>query len=191
MLRVNNVNQTNIPPILFRALVDVWGKSDKLLTIPIVGNSMYPLMKGGDQVFVECMYKHIRCGEILAFKLNDTIIVHRVLKVCKTTKGLSLTTKGDNVPGFDPVIYQDNILGKVKFIKRGKRNLTLDSYTCRVMGRLIPNSTLLLNKFFSFNKDNRLYRGVYYRGLRFIYMNIRRIVFYSLCKWKLIQYPDS
>lgn len=83
----------------------------------IVSNSMYPNIRRGDMVIIiKKNYNSVKINDIIEYKKNNIYVVHRIINVKNTNKGLVYTTKGDNnlKKDSDPV-YEDQITGKVIF----------------------------------------------------------------------------
>lgn len=89
--------------------------------VAIVSNSMYPKIKRGDVVISEQIkksdLKNIQLYDIIEYKLDNSIIVHRVVAIDFDKKGNYVyITKGDNNKNKDPKkVTEDQILGLVKF----------------------------------------------------------------------------
>lgn len=81
----------------------------------IASNSMYPLINVGDGVMIKIANEdtEINQGDIIAYKLGEHIIVHRVKEV---VNGNSYITKGDNndVDDGNPIPRED-VMGIYKF----------------------------------------------------------------------------
>ena len=81
----------------------------------IASNSMYPLINVGDGVMIKIANENteINQGDIIAYKLGEHIIVHRVKEV---VNGNSYITKGDNndVDDGNPIPRED-VMGIYKF----------------------------------------------------------------------------
>ena len=93
----------------------------KYRTMSIGSQSMYPNINKGDVVVIEQFstdeeFKSITVGEVLVFKHNDIIIVHRVTKVTEKNGRLVFNTKGDNNNSADNYdIDQSEVVGIAKF----------------------------------------------------------------------------
>lgn len=90
-------------------------------TMAIGSQSMYPNIKKGDVVVVDQIrkpeeYKNIIVGEVLVFKHDNIIIVHRVTKITEKDGRLVFNTKGDNNNTADTYdIDQSNVVGVARF----------------------------------------------------------------------------
>lgn len=93
----------------------------KYRSMSIGSQSMYPEIKKGDVVVIEQYYEEeefrsIVEGEVLAFRHNNIIIVHRVVKVTERNGKLVFKTKGDNNNSEDSYdVEQSQVVGVAKF----------------------------------------------------------------------------
>lgn len=176
-------NHNNISGEMLHAIVNIWDQTSERFTVPIVGRSMYPLIREGDNVLVECGYSQIRRGDIIAFRSENKLIVHRVLTISEKGTGFSVTTKGDNVPHPDPVVSHREIIGKVSAIKRGEKMLSLDTFAGRSTGWLIIRSTPVIRALCGFqmkkstgNKQVRI-KAIVNHSTRFLFLLFRKGIF--------------
>lgn len=93
----------------------------KLIQIPNViktfGDSMYPLLLDGDILYLKKItFSKVKVNDIITVKNYKHYFTHRVIY-----KGRNyLITKGDNNPISDAKVYQKDIVGIVKNVKRNK-----------------------------------------------------------------------
>ncbi len=80
---------------------------------------MNPEIKKGDVVIIEKIstnYDSINIGEVLAYKYNDMIIVHRIVNIVKEQDKYYFYTKGDANNEMDNItITQDMVIGIVHY----------------------------------------------------------------------------
>ena len=87
----------------------------------IGSQSMYPNISKGDVVIIDQFKNEERCkdvvvGEVLVFKHNNIIIVHRVTDIKERNGRLIFNTKGDNNNSADVYdIDQSQVVGVAKF----------------------------------------------------------------------------
>ena len=83
----------------------------------VIGSpSMYSTLEKGDAVVFDSKFSHINVGEIILFKKNDIIIIHRVVKVENVNDEIRVYTKGDNNLQVDSGYTTiEDVKGKVKF----------------------------------------------------------------------------
>lgn len=94
---------------------------DRLKTF---GNSMYPILRDGDIVFIDhTPFNKIHVNDIVIFKHNRNYITHRVIYKKKD----SLITKGDNNLAADPEVDKKKLIGIVTSVKREKNIFTIDN----------------------------------------------------------------
>lgn len=85
----------------------------------IMSNSMVPVFKRGDMVVIEKIknygLKNVKKGDIIVFKSDNHLVVHRLVKMQNKNGEIIYTTKGDNNSAEDPSINGEAIVGVVKF----------------------------------------------------------------------------
>lgn len=84
--------------------------------VAIATGSMEPKIKKGDVVVIEKMsgYDTLKEGQIIAFKYNNVLIVHRIIRIIEKNNSYYFYTKGDANNGEDGYpVTEDMILGKV------------------------------------------------------------------------------
>ena len=114
----------NIPSLmfpLFLTIILVYFVSGyfSYYSIAIASGSMNPKIKVGDVVIIKQKnynYEDIKVGDIIAYKYNNVIVVHRVVKKIEDNKEYYFYTKGDNNRSIDDwIVNKKDILGIVKF----------------------------------------------------------------------------
>lgn len=85
--------------------------------VAIATGSMHPNIKKGDVAIIEKMdsdYGNLKEGQVIAFKYNGVVIIHRIIRIVKQGNSYYFYTKGDANNGEDgyPVTV-DMIVGKV------------------------------------------------------------------------------
>lgn len=84
----------------------------------VVGSSMMPFIRSGDNVLISPIGKNeIHRGDVLAFVLGEDnhMLIHRVVKISEER----FLCKGDNQPqNLDGWIRYDDVIGKVTEIRR-------------------------------------------------------------------------
>ena len=105
-----------IVPLLI--LIGVVSGIFKYHLFAIGSNSMLPVFARGDAVLIEKLnaneYKDIKKGDILAFRYNKQIIVHRIVSIKTKGENYYIKTKGDNNDSIDVwTVENKDIYGKV------------------------------------------------------------------------------
>ncbi len=103
--------------------------------LPIVGNSMLPLLREGDQVLV-ARRRHFVIGDLVLFLQREQLIVHRVVG-SGPTGASTWITQGDNCCAPDRPVPAMQMLGKVIAIRRGSIVHKVDSWWWRWVNPLI------------------------------------------------------
>lgn len=139
------------------------------------GNSMNPLFKKGDKLFVKKV-ENYEIGDIVAYYTNGYLIIHRIIDfVYDEDKFFGYILKGDSCCYSDGKIYHGRIMGKTTKIIRD--NIEID---------LLQLNTII-NKKISFNKFKNLTLLDYKKKtfiLKKIYFKISN--YYNIIKIKSI-----
>jgi signal peptidase I len=85
------------------------------LKIKADGYSMYPSIKPGSVILIEPLADGLfpSPGEIIAWKRESGLVVHRLVRITKDENKISYITRGDSCAYEDKPIIRDQIAGKV------------------------------------------------------------------------------
>ena len=133
-----------IPREILDAALSLWRQSAGEHSLPISGSSMLPVIESGDSVLIESGAAGLLPGHLVVFRQGDGLVGHRLLSKV-SGKGL-LLTKGDNALRTDPLVAEDEIIGRVIAVQRGDKTLSLNSSSWRLAGRLIAALMLVWSK---------------------------------------------
>ena len=103
-----------IPIIVILTIIYFYSGYFKYYVIAVASGSMNPNIKVGDIVVVDQRFDEININDVIAYKKDQVIIVHRVVKKINYKDEYLYYTKGDannNIDDF--VIEKDMIVGKV------------------------------------------------------------------------------
>jgi signal peptidase I len=104
------------------------------LRLPVVSDSMRPLLRAGDWIVVESAAPAaLRLGDIIVVQRGVELITHRV--VSHDTQGWR--THGDNTRVLDQVVQPEEIVGRVSAIERGAQRLDLQARRWQTANRWI------------------------------------------------------
>ena len=107
-----------LPLILIVMMVYFYSGYFRYYAIAIASGSMETVIHQGDIVVVDQKqpYKELQIGDILAYRHNSIIVVHRIVKKIEAGDSYVYYTKGDaNNNVDDLVIEEDAVIGKVRF----------------------------------------------------------------------------
>ena len=111
-----------IPIILTTIIIYFVSGYFKYYALAIASGSMYPVFDRGSVVITEQVndkydnYNKLKEGEIIAFKAEKNIVVHRLIRIVNTDDEVYYYTKGDaNKEKDDYLIKKENIIGIVRF----------------------------------------------------------------------------
>jgi hypothetical protein len=102
------------------------------------GGSMWPWLRGGDEVVVRSEpAAQIAPGAIVVCRREGRLFAHRVLRRARASDGgVSLVLKGDTLPAADPAAREEQIVGRVVRVLRGRREISLDTLPQAALARL-------------------------------------------------------
>ena len=89
--------------------------------IEVMGWSMSPLIRPGDELYVEFGDRRPRRGEIAVFRDGELMIAHRVVGGERSGSKELLITRGDGMATFDPPFPAGEVLGVVRACRRPER----------------------------------------------------------------------
>lgn len=118
-------------------IVEQWQSLGEQHKIDVQGYSMWPLLLPGDQIDVIFGRNTPSLHDIILFRQNDRLIVHRVLHVHLPT---AIVARGDNRRQCDPLVDQTMLLGTV--VARIRKGQRLDLQTRR--GRAFSKTCLIV-----------------------------------------------
>ena len=106
-----------IPVILIIILVYFYSGYFRFYAVAIASGSMTPNIRKGDIVIVDKKATHnINEGDVIAYRHEKIIVVHRVVNKMEYLQSYIYYTKGDANSNVDNlVVEEDVIIGKVKF----------------------------------------------------------------------------
>ena len=108
------------------------------VTLRVRGSSMLPWVKPGDVAIIRRGgIDDVRCGDVVLFKLESRLFVHRLIEKRGTLREARFLAKGDAHPGPDGIVDRDLVLGRVVRIYRGKKQIDLDSPIQLALGLIV------------------------------------------------------
>lgn len=127
-------------------------KKDGWLELPSNGNSMYPLIQQGNLCrFVPYESSILKKGDvILYYSHSDQLIAHRFVSIKKINHQVLFQLKGDTNLGFDQLIEEERILGKLVNIKKSYKTVNPEHRMARLWGKIIlsfPAISGILRKY--------------------------------------------
>lgn len=130
--------------------------------LPAEGTSMYPLIKQGNICrFVPCEAMKLKKGEIILFHtLSGSLVAHRLLSVESINEQVTYLLKGDTNFGLDEPVGQEQLIGKLTSINKGKYRIKLPSLSVYVWSQMIllfPILTVFLRAYLNRRCPNEVH----------------------------------
>jgi signal peptidase len=128
--------------------------------LPAQGNSMFPFIREGDICrFNFCDGSLLKRGDIVLFhSLSGHLIAHRLYQLKSIHNRLYYVFKGDTNLGLDEPVNEDQLIGKLICIQKGKTVLHETGLAARVWSKMIlalPIISLFLRMYLN-RKENTL-----------------------------------
>lgn len=118
-------------------MYNMWKNRSPLVSIPVKGKSMFPLIDELDLVTVaQTSPEEIHPGDIVAFLSNGGFIVHRVIRRKDNDGDIVVCQKGDSSP-FYTWIKGSHVMGRVVEIKSNGRNISLTTFPWKLYNRYL------------------------------------------------------
>jgi hypothetical protein len=108
--------------------------SEGELKLKVNGTSMSPFIKLGDTVFAKREpLATLAIGDVLVFTRENDIVTHRLVRIGSD----GYYCKGDNTHIPDPVVRDEQIIGKVFAIERAGKRIALDGEGWKNRNRIL------------------------------------------------------
>jgi hypothetical protein len=138
-----------MPKPYIEPTIEFWRMSRRRHLIPVEGTSMMPLLRQGDRVSVSWIQPDaLRRGDIIAYWNTSRIVVHRLLRIARTTAGMALLECGDR-GGPGRWIDTDQLLGRVESVQKKGRTIHLSGTRWQVLACLLVPLLRLENRLYS------------------------------------------
>lgn len=119
-------------------LFDIWSDAEKESSFQVSGHSMWPLIESGDRVLIKHTRIGIEPGSLIAFRQNNRIVVHRLLRSYTVRGEKVYVCRGDHNTHLDRRVQESELVGKIISIERNdKRTIHLANSYWEIIGKLI------------------------------------------------------
>ena len=104
------------------AAIELIGRQGGRAVLPMRGESMLPMLRTGQLIAVDLEPFEPELGDLLLFRQQDYLVVHRFLGPASREDGSPvLRTRGDGLPELDPALERGRVRGRVRAIEdRGR-----------------------------------------------------------------------
>lgn len=117
-------------------LADTLGKRGAV-RLRVHGGSMWPWLRPGDELHVQRDdFSRLSPGAIVLFTRDSRLFAHRVIRRATAPGQQQLITKGDTLSSADTPVSETEFLGRVVALRRGEREIALDTLPQALLGRL-------------------------------------------------------
>ncbi len=123
--RRKSIRKSNpIPRLVLIAILIIFGffvgGFFKYMPTAVMSGSMDPIFMRGDAVIIEKIdennFKKLKINDIIAYRLEDRIVLHRIIEIEDKFDEVQIITKGDNNDYRDnKIVTQDMVIGIIRF----------------------------------------------------------------------------
>jgi hypothetical protein len=108
------------------------------ISLRVHGTSMQPWVRPKDIALIRRIsIENVRCGDVVLFRRESHLFVHRIVEKRGSLDAARLFTKGDAHPSSDGVVQEQELLGRVMRIYRHGRRIDLDAPRQLALGLFI------------------------------------------------------
>jgi Peptidase S24-like len=113
--------------------------------LAVTGTSMLPAIWPGDVLEVRRQgMDEVRRGDVVLFRRDGRLVVHRVVETLDSEGGNLLVTRGDRQRATDSPISNEEILGRVTKVLHGnRRKVPRLNFACRAGAWILSRSEFL------------------------------------------------
>ncbi|HKQ62516.1 MAG TPA: S24/S26 family peptidase, partial [Candidatus Polarisedimenticolaceae bacterium] len=117
---------------LLDAAVELLGRAGRRGTVRVQGQSMTPTLASGQTLGVEFAPEALRRGDLLLFRQQDYLVVHRLLGPASFPDGRRCwRTRGDGMLALDPPVDPARVVGRVVAVQLGEEWRSLEGRWAR------------------------------------------------------------
>ena len=127
---------------LLDAAVDLMGRAGRGGAVRVRGRSMLPTLEPGDVLAVEFSPGKLRRGDLIVFRQDDVLVVHRLVWRQRDADGPRLRCRGDGARRLDPPVTPDQVVGRVFARGRGEGWRGLRGPGARLYGWFVAHHDL-------------------------------------------------
>jgi hypothetical protein len=113
------------------------------ISLRVQGASMLPWVRPQDIALIrQTAMENVRCGDIVLFRRENQLFVHRIVQKQGSMEAGQLLAKGDAHPTSDGILKEQELLGRVVRIHRQGRRIDLDAPGQLALGLFISQMSL-------------------------------------------------
>lgn len=121
------------------------------IALRVQGTSMLPWVRPKDIALIrQTIIENVRCGDIVLFRRENHLFVHRIVKKQGPLEAARLLSKGDAHPTHDGIVEEQELLGRVVRIYRQGRRIDLDAPGQLALGLFISQLSLYSRFWYPF-----------------------------------------
>lgn len=157
----SGMNKNNLSVTILKDIGFILLSEGKTIKVKAEGFSMYPSVKPGSDIFIEpvCQENEMIPGEIIAWKKDSGLVVHRLQRIFSKDNMNFIVTRGDSIVEEDDPVLMEMVAGRVVRVETPEGDLVPpENYNMK-------NPNYNLNRFLvwsilQFNRIKRIIFGM-------------------------------
>ena len=130
--KIGNVKNKDLTP----SYIEFWREVKRDICLTTEGTSMEPALRAGDVVTVRLALEGLKQGDLIAYRDNGRIIVHRFMAKRKAGTSWIYCQNGDNLTGWG-WIQEDVIVGKVVSVRKKESVFSAEEISRNRLNRVV------------------------------------------------------
>lgn len=127
----------NLSVEILDAAVELMGRSGRIGRLRVRGTSMVPTIVAGQVVAVDFSPERLARGDIVLFRYNDVLVVHRLVGRASRDGRRYYRIRGDGRIRLDPPVDPEQIVGRVIALEHDGGWRGVRSLPARLYGRVL------------------------------------------------------
>jgi signal peptidase I len=142
-------------------------KNSTNITLPVAGDSMSPVLRTGDIIYVEPVTtKSLSVGDILVYKTEGNMVAHRLVRILRNDSISMLLTKGDTFSHIDSPLRESDLIGRVYAVQKFGMKLHLKKGMFSIMNRLSSLLSPLSSFLYGLRRSQKGFDADYDTGIQ-------------------------
>lgn len=148
-----------IPETVLEGMWQLWHQSGRPLSMQMVSNSMYPLIREGDHLVIEPQPRQFYLGDVVIYRRHQQLIAHRLIAIRQSEQAKWFILKGDNAIGIDPPLSRKQLMGRVVRVERALGKADYTTRRWRILNRLAVGFSRLAGNYYRFARTLKRVMG--------------------------------
>lgn len=142
-------------------------KNNINMKIPVTGDSMSPVLRTGDSIYVEPVKSEdLSAGDILVYRTEGSMVAHRLIRILRSNGKFMFLTKGDTFSSSDGLLKESELIGRVYATGKYGMDLNLKKGVFSIVNRLSYLLSPLSSFLYNLRRQYKGFDAIYNTGTR-------------------------